>query len=357
MRAYVSAKSSEWTAPEKHAEASEAQIMQDLFHPPEVTFAFTNITVLHPRCSRHSPSRSTDCTMSSFPEQLRQEPDTRTLPGIGHISVGYDHGHRRQQSETSSHTSSKQRPSPASPSLDTRHHQPQFYPTSPVTTDRSRSVTPASSRGSSAEPRLAKRKADDKGETKKAKEKQAHKEQAIVATNIEDALFARAGFLVSKAQTAGNGASAGLYGDKKDNAIAQAAGLLFCIDKIILADARLNAALHPREQFAGPNVRTFMKEFSDAMTNAVSAGSVYAGSQMGGDDFDAGKQMCERAPGSSSKACRWHGSPDFRECRRDHCVREYQANVTRMLDEMNAQSLSHVQQQLRDARLYRGKKI
>ncbi|KAK4908154.1 hypothetical protein LTR49_022933 [Elasticomyces elasticus] len=279
--------------------------------------------------------------MSSFPEQLRQEPDTRTLPGIGQIGVGYDHDHRRQQSETSSRTSSKQGQSPASPSLDTR----------PVTTDRSRSVTSTSSRGSSAEPRLAKRTADRKGETKKAKEKQARKEQAIVATNIEDALFARAGFLVSKAQTAGNGASAGLYGDKKDNAIAQAAGFLFCIDKIILADARLDATLHPREQFPGPNVRAFMKEFSDAMTNAVSVGSVYAGSQMGGDGFDAGKQMCERAPSLSSKACRWHGSPDFRKCRRDHCVREYQANVTRMLDEMNVQSLSHVQQQLRDARL------
>ncbi|KAK3659777.1 hypothetical protein LTR56_001141 [Elasticomyces elasticus] len=211
-------------------------------------------------------------------------------------------------------------------------NQSQNYPASPSASDKSRSTTPASSRGSSIEPRSSKRKAEDKGDAKKHKEKQHRKELSDTSCDTEDAIEGRIGFACSKAQTAGNGAAAGLKGDKRQNALAWGGGLSLLLDETLLQAARQDKAEYGIDYPHGPKVQALQSRLRTAMERTAEIGNVHVGSTMDtGSALD--EQRCERVPGSTSKACRVHPhSPDFRVCRSERRRALHIQNINRQLD-------------------------
>ncbi|KAK3066834.1 hypothetical protein LTR53_016650, partial [Teratosphaeriaceae sp. CCFEE 6253] len=196
---------------------------------------------------------------------------------------------------------------------------------SPPTSDESRSATPASSRGPSTEPMTSKRKAsvDDKCEIKKRKEKEARKNFGNLHVDVEDALALAIDFRAGKAQTAGNGASAGLSGDKRETMQASAA----LLDKLMaekLREARREDALIPPRPGHASAVQRVKAEMLAIAQQGARSGDPFRGSMMDdGRGVDATR--CERAP-DGSKACSFHGRDDYRKCRLDSRGAIYEQN-------------------------------
>ncbi|TKA63022.1 hypothetical protein B0A55_11232 [Friedmanniomyces simplex] len=244
-----------------------------------------------------------------------------TLPSLSQLDLGlYARRH-----------DSLQPTSPFSTIQNQRHHDLQMYSPSIVTTDVSRSATPASSRGSSAAPEPPKKKPNrtrgKSDEAKKRNERIARKSHSNVHCDMEDAIALYIGYVPEKEQKASNGASAGLRGDKLENENVQ--GMLLnhflqqCLEPAFLHDQAAN----PNTAFEdGPAVKAVRAELGRVIQAGKRGGNVLSGCWLD-DGADINATRCARLD-DGSRACRLHpSSADYRLCRLSRRKKTFEANL------------------------------
>lgn len=169
-------------------------------------------------------------------------------------------------------------------------------------------------------------------DAKKAKEKRARKDFSEISQDGEDLTEIQAGWKPKKAQSAGNGLSAGLTGDKKDNQCGQTGLLAYLMDKAIQRAYWEDIVLHGCKGPVYPNVNAVKADMRTRMDFCTRDGN----GPLVGTMFDSGEHelRCERE--KNGKGCKAHpndpaGRASWIHCRKTRHVSTHQDNVDELI--------------------------